>query len=216
VLDVSRRFLRGVNEYFFQSYQGIGTTSFGKDEGNQEELQSSFLDIFCHEYGYIDWMSAQAWPTVWEEWRQIDVASAPSSPCDMDFILYRIGKEYCKDNLAKYACENGHEFRYFGGRLGRCRVCQASGKRGAAHPISGSLPCQADVDDLPREDGKLLLDDKNLLSVFDGVCIFEQVCQPKANTFQILDPPKSISIKGQTSWTNSMADRDRGGGGMMG
>jgi len=134
----------------------------------------------------------------------------------MDFILYRIGRDYCKDNLAYYKCENGHQVHYFGGRLSRCMVCQRLGKKGSASSIEWFLPCQVYGDDLPREGGKLLLDDKNLLSTFDGVCIFEQVCQPKANTFQILDPPKSISIKGQTSWTNSMADRDRGGGGMMG
>ncbi len=31
-----------------------------------------------------------------------------------------------------------------------------------------------------------------------------------------LNPPKSIYIKGQTSWTNSYAYREKGGGGMMG
>lgn len=179
-------------------------------------LISSFPDIFCHQYGYIDWMSAQAWRTVWEEWRQVDPATTPPSPCELDFMLYRIGREYCKDNLAKYKCEKGDEFHYFGGRLSRCMVCQRLGKKGSASPVEWFLPCEVYAEDLPREGGKLLLDDKNLLSRFDGVCIFEQVCQPKTNTFQILDPPKSISIKGQTSWTNSTADRDRGGGGMMG
>ena len=33
-------------------------------------LISSFLDIFCYQYGYIDEMSAQAWRVVWEEWKR--------------------------------------------------------------------------------------------------------------------------------------------------
>lgn len=70
--------------------------------------------------------------------------------------------------------------------------------------------------DLPKEKGKLLLKNNNLLKTFKGICIFENVCKPKINEFRALNPPKSISIKGRTGWTNSYAIREKGGGGMMG
>jgi len=173
-------------------------------------LLSSFLDVFCHQYGYIDEMSALAWRTVWEEWRNSAPKSAPRSPCLMDFFLYRVGREYCKDNLVQYRCEGGHAFHYFGARLRRCRLC-----RSAVKPVASMLPCQVEAKDLPREDDVLLLSEDNILRTFDGVCPFENVCRPKTAAFRLLDPPKSISIKGQTSWTSAYADRERGGGGMM-
>jgi hypothetical protein len=178
-------------------------------------LLSSFLDIFCYQYGCIDSMSAQAWRAVWEEWRKGDAATAPSSPCELDFLLYRVGREYCKTNLVEYECEFGHGFLWFGGAVQRCRVCETR-NRGKATPVKRMLPCQADLADLPREEGVLLLPEKNLLRTFGGKCLFEETCQPRTEQFRISDPPKSISIKGQTSWTNSMSDRQRGGGGMMG
>jgi hypothetical protein len=71
-------------------------------------LLSSFLDIFCYQYGCIDEMSASSWRAVWEEWQSLDSLGAPTSPCEMDFLLYRIGREYCKDSLVEYKCEHGH------------------------------------------------------------------------------------------------------------
>ena len=35
-------------------------------------LLTSFLDIFCYQYSYIDKMSAQAWRKVWEDWKIIE------------------------------------------------------------------------------------------------------------------------------------------------
>jgi hypothetical protein len=177
---------------------------------------SSFLDIFCYQYGYIDVMSAKAWRAVWEEWSKADPKTAPRSPCMMDFLLYRIGREYCKNVLVEFRCDNGHRFLNFGARQRKCRVCLENGRNMNAKEVSRMLPCQAQSADLPREDGILLLNDENLLSTFEGVCIFEPSCGPKSPDFVAFDPPKSISIKGQTSWTNSYADRRRGGGGMMG
>ncbi len=77
------------------------------------------------------------------------------------------------------------------------------------------LPCQVSADNLPREEGVLLLPDSNLLREFDGTCIFENVCEPKNEVFKLLEPPKSISIKGKTSWISAYSDKDLGGGGMM-
>lgn len=179
-------------------------------------LLSSFLDIFCYQYGYIDKMSAQAWRAVWEEWQQVDPSTAPLSPCQMDFLLYRIGREYCKEMVVQYVCEAGHVFYHFGAGLKNCRVCNRAKRRVRAHPRVRLLPCQLDSTDLPREEGHLLLREDNLLRLFDGVCVLETVCQPKTDNFRALNPPKSISIKGRTSWTKSYAYRDKGGGGMMG
>lgn len=179
-------------------------------------LLSSFLDIFCYQYGYIDEMSAKAWRAVWEEWVEFDSSTSPSSPCQMDFLLYRIGKEYCDDNAVQYVCERGHVFYHMKGRLKNCPSCRKEGRRARAFPKDRFFPCQLDPSELPRENGELLLPGDNLLRVFNGVCIFEQVCKPATDEFRALNPPKSISIKGRTSWTSSYAYRDRGGGGMMG
>ncbi len=173
-------------------------------------LLSSFLDVFCYQYACIDEMSASAWRAVWEEWRNIDAATAPRSPCRLDFLLYRIGREYCKDNVVEYKCERGHVFYKIGAVARVCEVCRENKVRAPVQQQRRLLPCQINALDLP------LLKETNLLHVFNGVCIFEPTCDPKDPKFRILDPPKSISIKGQTSWTNSTADRDRGGGGMMG
>ncbi|HID63774.1 MAG TPA: hypothetical protein EYP49_13705 [Anaerolineae bacterium] len=179
-------------------------------------LLSSFLDIFCYQYAYIDKMSAKAWRTVWEEWLQIDPTTAPSSPCQMDFLLYRIGREYCDEKLVQYVCEDGHTFYHFGARLKNCRVCRDAGKRVRAHARARFLPCQLDSTSLPREEGRLLARGDNLLKTFDGLCILEGVCRPKTEDFRALNPPKSISVRGRTSWTESYAYKDKGGGGMMG
>jgi len=179
-------------------------------------LLSSFLDVFCYQYSYIDEMSARAWRTVWVEWKKFDPSTAPSSPCLMDFLFYRIGREYCDDIVIQYVCERGHIFYHFGARLRNCPLCTREGTRTSAQAKKKFLPCQLNPSELPREQAKLLLRDDNLLKSFDGVCIFENVCKPKTEEFHALNPPKSISIKGKTSWTNSYAYRERGGGGMMG
>ncbi|MCX6844616.1 MAG: hypothetical protein NTX53_20325 [candidate division WOR-3 bacterium] len=179
-------------------------------------ILSSFLDIFCHQYEAVDLTSVAAWRAVWSSWRLNNPATAPVSPCFMDFVLYRIGREYCDDKVVEYKCDKGHVFYHFGAALRNCRVCQLSGDRTPAIPGSRFLPCQLDNAKLPRENGVLLLKPTNLLYVFDGNCILEPVCNPKSSSFRALDPPKSISIKGRTGWTESYAYKDRGGGGMMG
>ncbi len=173
-------------------------------------LLSSFLDIFCYQYEYIDEISAKAWRTVWEEWRSLPSKHVLESPCLMDFLLYRIGREYCRDNLINYHCEKGHEFFYFGARLRKCRIC-----RSTVDAKGNLLPCRVNPKDLPREQGQLMLPEKNLLRTFNGTCILENVCSPKSDSFRMYDPPKSISIKGQTGWTSAYAFKERGGGGLM-
>jgi len=175
-------------------------------------LISSFLDIFCYQYSYIDHMSASAWRAVWSQWRRIDPDTAPSSPCQMDFLLYRIGREYCRDIVVQYGCPKGHTFYHFGAGLKNCRVCT---QRVAARPQARFLPCQIPAEQLPRDQGKLLLADGKLLKTFDGSCILTQACRPTEQPFRAFNPPKSISIKGQTSWISAYTNSERGGGGMM-
>ncbi len=117
-------------------------------------LLSSFLDIFCHQYTYIDERSAGLGEQVWEDWRHLNPSTAPSSPCEMDWLLYRIGSDYCKDILAKYNCEQGHTFYYFGGRLKKCRVCRPNEFRGSVSIESFSLPCQVEQKLLPMSGGR--------------------------------------------------------------
>jgi hypothetical protein len=175
-------------------------------------LLSSFLDIFGYQYSYIDEMSASAWRAVWEEWKIIEPVTAPNAPCIMDFLLYRIGREYCDDKLVEFVCENGHRFFHFGAQLKRCRICRAY-----LTPLQRLIPCQVQVNQLPRdEDGIIRLDESNLFRIFNGKCIFELACRSKNADFKRLSPPKAISIIGRTGWTDSYANRGEGGGGMMG
>ncbi|MBM4049274.1 MAG: hypothetical protein FJ279_29600 [Planctomycetes bacterium] len=180
-------------------------------------LLSSFLDIFCHQYTYIDEMSGAAWRAVWEEWRALDPATAPASPCLMDFLIYRIGREYCKQFLVAYQCDVGHRFYWFSSRRRACPSCRRGKDRPKAHPQTERLPCQVDGRELPRDaKGKLSLSTTNLLHIpFDGLCPLEPACRPKAEDFKALAGPKSISIKGRTSWTSAYAKREEGGGGLM-
>jgi hypothetical protein len=178
-------------------------------------ILSSFLDVFCHQYGLLDEHVARGWRVVWEEWRALPASDAPASPCLMDFILYRLGREYCGDILVRYRCEQGHEFFYFGGRLKNCRVCSERSTKTPASPICSMLPCQIEEQRLPRAKGKLALSDTNLLYTFDGKCPLECACKPRQADFRPFDPPKSISIKGRTGWTSAYAERGLGGGGLM-
>ena len=69
-------------------------------------LVSSFLDIFCYQYGYIDEMNANAWRRVWEIWKKTYPEECISSPCLMDYFVYKVvGKQFCKESLSIYKCE---------------------------------------------------------------------------------------------------------------
>ncbi len=172
-------------------------------------LVSSFLDIFCHQVSCVDRFAASAWRSVWVQWCKLDGETAPPSPCMMDSLLYRIGREHCGHILGRYVCENKHSFHYFYGRLRKCIVCAAP-----ATMEERLLPCQVDHSQLPRRDGLLLFDSKKLLRCFDGQCILEPACDPRSDAFIAYDAPKSISVKGQTGWTTAYASA-AGGGGLM-
>ena len=88
-------------------------------------LLSSFLDIFCHQYGYIDEMNAQAWRRVWEIWKAVYPQESISSPCLIDYLVYSVvGKQFCKAILYEFECEKEHHrFKWHSRRNQTCQVC---------------------------------------------------------------------------------------------
>lgn len=67
-------------------------------------LLSSFLDVFCYQYGAIDRATALGWRRVWELWRQIPNNHSPTSPAYIDFLIYNMGKKCCKPSQRR--CDN--------------------------------------------------------------------------------------------------------------
>jgi len=183
-------------------------------------LLSSFLDVFCHQYSHIDRMSAEAWRAVWEEWRKMDGSAVPASPCLLDFLIYRLGRQYCKPMAGRYVCdEGGHGYYHYGPKRQQRKCARCAGGRPGANRTARLtdylMPCQIPEGDLPRNaDGTLLLDADNLLYTFDGHCPFAPACRPDTEEFRVLMPPRSISIKGQTGWTDAYSDAEQGGGGL--
>lgn len=210
-------------------------------------LLSSFLDIFCHQYGLMDEWNAKAWRLVWESWRDLHPDTVPYGPAYLDYFLYSvIGKTFCKDILYEYKGRNcGHNFFWPTGQVGRCVVCrdqfrnntvtyvEEDGKlyaqcerfsehkyittsrrskkchicRNAELPsvikIGRFLPCM-------KDEGQMCFGDLPITE-----CPFIKVCKPREDSFKRLNPPKSISIYGQTGWESARADMNEGGGGLM-
>lgn len=175
-------------------------------------LVSSFLDIFCHQYAYMDRMNAKAWRRVWEIWCDKYPQEALSSPCLIDYFVYRvIGRQFCKESLAIYeGVECGHHFPWHTTRNKNCQICfqQGLGKKGAKVQ-STIMPCSS-------PDGKVaILTTEYVRSLPQEEkieqCPFKNICGANRK----LMPPKSISIMGQTGWTTAYAERGIGGGGLM-
>lgn len=178
-------------------------------------LVSSFLDIFCHQYSYIDEMNAKAWRRVWEIWcEKYPSEECITSPCLMDYFVYGvIGRQFCKENLYLYKCStNLHTFRWHSSRNQTCQTCYANGIKNKKAFIIGKVMACSDpcgkiaflnseyVSSLPKGQQK-----------FFEKCPFSDICGDK----RYLAPPKSISILGQTGWTTAYAKKDNGGGGLM-
>lgn len=49
-------------------------------------LLSSFLDIFCYQYGYVEQQNALAWRRVWEIWKDKYPSETLESPSLLDFF----------------------------------------------------------------------------------------------------------------------------------
>ena len=92
-------------------------------------LVSSFLDIFCYQYSYIDDMNAKAWRRVWEIWNNKYPNEQIASPCLLDYFVYNVvGRQFCKESLSIFKGDNcGHIFRWHSGQNKTCQVCHAQG-----------------------------------------------------------------------------------------
>lgn len=178
-------------------------------------LVSSFIDIFCHQYVYMDEMNTVAWRRVWEIWSEKYPGESVTSPCMIDYFVYRvIGRECCGDKFALYkGTECGHEFHWHSGRNRTCQVCFAkTGERKEAIRIGRAYPCTCDDERVFYE--QKIAKDYPYLKVLKG-CPFAGACRPKESGFVMLQPPKSISILGRTGWTSAYAREGEGGGGLQ-
>ncbi|HRV73395.1 MAG TPA: hypothetical protein P5116_05935 [Eubacteriales bacterium] len=176
-------------------------------------LVSSFIDIFCYQYGYVDEMNALAWRRVWEIWCEDFPNEAIDSPCLLDYFIYSVvGKQFCKDTLCVFRCNSeGHMFKWHSSRNRNCQICAANHVRNKATLVEKRLPC-TDID------GQIAIEKTDF--VLSGMaapnyseCPFKTICE--GNGHQNLEPPKSISIKGQTGWETAYTKQGQGGGGLM-
>lgn len=175
-------------------------------------LVSSFLDIFCHQYSYIDTMNALAWRRVWEIWKRKYPSECIESPCLIDYFVYKvIGKQFCKDNLYLFECETKeHTFYWHSPQNKTCQVCREKGLgRKTATRIDRLMPCSCE------EGYKAIQASEYVRSLPENQkiseCPFKDICGENRN----LQPPKSISIIGQTGWTSAYTKKNEGGGGLM-
>jgi len=174
-------------------------------------LVSSFLDIFCYQYDYIDNMNVLAWRKVWEQWIQRYPKDNIASPCLLDYFIYNVvGKQFCKESLAIFLGDNcGHTFRWASSQNRRCQVCWGKGKNNKAHLIGKVMPCK-DKEGykaiLQTDFNRNLPKNKQIKS-----CPFVEICGDNKH----LMPPKSISILGQTGWQSAYTNKNDGGGGLM-
>lgn len=175
-------------------------------------LVSSFLDIFCYQYGLIDEMNAFAWRKVWEIWKSKYPSTCIDSPCMIDYFVYRIiGKEFCKEALCIFKCNNeNHVFKWHSARNRTCQVCKDS----RASVLYKVLPCTDDDGYIFIEKNSFVSGDNPLLPNLKE-CPLVSVCHSKSPDFKKLNPPKSISILGQTGWESARTLSEDGGGGLM-
>lgn len=168
-------------------------------------LVSSFLDYFGLQYTAVKRASAAAWRAVWEIWRARYPNDSPNSPCLLDYFVYGVvGRQFCKEILVTYTCENGHVTKGKSGKR-RCPIC-----KGAFQAKVKSLPCK-DVE------GHLALRETPFIKSHIARpnythCPFESVCIEYDG--RGLNPPKAISILGRTGWAEAYSYRGVGGGGI--
>jgi hypothetical protein len=161
-------------------------------------------------------MNALAWRAVWTKWKEKYPTEVIESPCLIDYFVYRIiGKDFCNEKLCIFECESQkHQFKWHSSRNKTCQICYKSGKRNKANLIKKILPCSDD-------EGYVVIEKSDFVvgkdSPLHGIreCPFAVVCEPKSSKFKKLNPPKSISILGQTGWNSARTRYSEGGGGLM-
>lgn len=175
-------------------------------------LVSSFLDIFCYQYSYIDDMNAAAWRKVWSYWNLKYPTDQISSPSLLDyFVYYVVGKQFCRESLSIFQGENcGHIFRWHSGQNKTCQICHAQGiRRQPASVINKIMPCcdeEGHIAILKTDYVRSLPENQKIYR-----CPFADICADKKSMM----PPKSISIMGQTGWQSAYSIKHQGGGGLM-
>lgn len=175
-------------------------------------LVSSFLDIFCYQYGYIDDMNVKAWRRVWEIWNAKYLNDEMSSPCLLDYFVYNVvGRQFCKESLNIFRGDDcGHVFRWHAPQNRTCQICHHQGsRRQRASIIRRVLPCcdeEGHVAILMTDYVKSLPEEQKIRK-----CPFADICADK----KLLMPPKSISIMGKTGWESAYSVKGQGGGGLM-
>ena len=115
-----------------------------------------------------------------------------------------------EDEKKFYVC-NGPERHHIPKKPGRLKYCPQCRNK-VVHKselIQRMLPCMSDSEIARNFDFAYSLDGKPIHR-----CFFVYACQPQSPDFIPFDPPKSISIKGRTGWTEAYSDRKRGGGGL--
>lgn len=175
-------------------------------------LVSSFLDIFCYQYSYIDDMNAKAWRRVWEIWNNKYPNDQIASPCLLDYFVYNVvGRQFCKESLSIFQGDNcGHIFRWHSGLNKTCQVCHAQGiKRQPASVINKVMPCCDNEGYVAIHMSDYVKSLPNNQKIHK--CPFADICADKKHMM----PPKSISILGQTGWQSAYSIKGQGGGGLM-
>lgn len=177
-------------------------------------LISSFLDIFCYQYVLLDKMNAKAWRRVWEIWKDKYPTETIESPCQMDYLIYKIiGKELCKERLSFFKCDSeGHTFFWHSSRNSTCQVCyKEKREKKKANLIFKDLPCKYQEGEIYVSKNRRIQEKLPELRE----CPFTKICNSRDPNFIKLQPPKSISILGRTGWTTAMTRKEEGGGGLM-
>ncbi len=176
-------------------------------------LISSFLDIFCYQYGYMDKMNAAAWRRVWEYWNKQYPDETIESPCLMDYFIYQVvGKQFCQPLLYTYECENGHLFKWHSSSKHYCPLCAESGdKRINSKIVSRKLPCE-DIEGNIAIHNTLFYRSAMANPNYEE-CPFKNICDDYSHKY--LQTPKSISILGKTGWETAYSKTGEGGGGLM-
>lgn len=175
-------------------------------------LVSSFLDIFCYQYSYIDNMNANAWRKVWEIWNRKFPDDQITSPCLLDYFVYNVvGRQFCRESLTIFKGNNcGHIFRWHSGQNKTCQICYLRGVRlQHATVIEKVMPCcdpEGYIAILMTDYVKSLPENQKI-----DKCPFADICDDKKHMM----PPKSISIMGQTGWQSAYSVKGQGGGGLM-
>lgn len=176
-------------------------------------LVSSFIDYFGNQYGYIDDMSSKAWKKVWEIWKKEYPGECIQSPCLLDYVIYEIiGRNVCKESISVFkGIDCNHEFIWHSGKNKTCQECYKNGiLNKKANVIKKIYPCNID-------DASVVIDNIKVLSKLSDPpynnCPFKSICDK--NGHKNLNPPKAISIIGQTGWERAYTDKNNGGGGLM-